>query len=77
MRWLFVTFLSESSGTLKSTCKVNVSSVFRQWNSRSQGARFKASAVELTYPDEDSFALQVDVGNGKLVGKRHCVERLN
>lgn len=75
MRWLFVMLLSESSGTLKSTSKVRVSRDYSR--GRSEGLRkgaLEAMAVEFTYPYEDFLALQVDVGDGELVGERHCVE---
>ena len=36
-----------------------------------------ALANDNTYPYEDSLALEVDVGNGELVGERHCVQKLN
>lgn len=70
-------FLSESSGTLKSTCKVTVSWTFTL-HSRCEGLRkrgFKTAIVELTYPYEDSLAFQVDIGDSKLVRERHGVKR--
>lgn len=51
MRWLFVIFLSESSGTLKSTWKVIVSWDYlggRNEELRKRG--FRATAVEFTHP---------------------------
>lgn len=57
IRCVFVTFLSESRGTLKSTCEADqcLSSTGRSW----------------THPNEDSLVLEVDVGDSELVRERH------
>lgn len=60
MRWLLV-ILSPSRGTLKSTCGEDQISI--AWKLRDSG--------ELTYADKHALALDVDVGDGELVGERH------
>lgn len=75
MRWLLVTFLSASRGTLKSTCptsncQIHVLALDTLENcpsSSSSPGRFR------THPDEDALALQVDIGDGELARQRHGV----
>jgi len=67
MRWLFwiLVFVSLSRGTLKSTYRVRFALAFARTSSDDWGRCFQ------TYPDENPLALDVDVGDGELVGERH------
>ena len=78
IRWGFVTFLSESRGTLKSTY---------QWIS--YGRRLQsvglceASGIRhpwdtsSTHPYENPLVFEVHIRDGKLVGERHDVQLRN
>ena len=61
MRWLFVIFLSASRGTLKSTW----------WITSSASTAYRTRPWVMTYSDQDSLALEINVGNGELIGERH------
>lgn len=65
MRWVLVTLelVSLSRGTLKST--------YRQILVFCSAMRDMATN-DSTHPNEDSLVLDIDVGDGELVGERHC-----
>lgn len=57
MRWLLVIFLSESRGTLKSTCSCQSLVPSEYWD---------------TNADEDSLVLDIDIGDAELVREGHA-----
>lgn len=68
IRWLLVIFLLASRGTLKSTCCAQ--RLLLAYGPRGDTAR---NGRQLTYSDEDTLVLDINVSDGEFVGERHGV----